>query len=106
MLLLGLGRGMFLGCKFWSAWFLEGCLCGTVADVCALNRLDGLTPGRASGSAKRKAEFASPVGGKIGRGTNGDSPIGVKATKVSTGVVEGLQYVSLLDISCRMCWAP
>ncbi|KAJ0425393.1 DNA polymerase [Aspergillus carlsbadensis] len=54
--------------------------------------LDGLTPGRASGSAKRKAEFASPVGGRIGRGINGDSPLGVKTTKVSTGA-EGLQSV-------------
>jgi hypothetical protein len=76
-----------------------------VADVCVLNRLDGLTPGRPSGSAKRKAEFASPVGGKIGRGINGDSPIGVKTTKASTGGVEGLQYVLFLDIFCRIYWA-
>ncbi|KAL2821494.1 DNA polymerase alpha subunit B N-terminal-domain-containing protein [Aspergillus granulosus] len=58
--------------------------------------LDGLTPGRASGSAKRKADFASPSAGKFGRAT-GDSPLGVKTTKVSASGTEGLQSVSFAE---------
>ncbi|KAL5343143.1 DNA polymerase alpha subunit B N-terminal-domain-containing protein [Aspergillus crustosus] len=49
--------------------------------------LDGLTPGRTPGSAKRKAEFSSP---SISKKT--ESPIGAK-TKVATGGGEGLQSV-------------
>ncbi|KAL3460343.1 DNA polymerase alpha subunit B N-terminal-domain-containing protein [Aspergillus heterothallicus] len=55
--------------------------------------LDGLTPGRTTGSAKRKADFASPSAGKFGKGVNGGSPMGVRTTKVSTGGAEGLQSI-------------
>ncbi|KAL2865178.1 DNA-directed DNA polymerase alpha subunit POL12 [Aspergillus lucknowensis] len=62
---------------------------GGAGDVFGM--LDGLTPVRASGSAKRKAEFSSPSIAKVGRAVNGDSPLGMKATKASG--VEGVQTV-------------
>ncbi|KAL4779369.1 DNA polymerase alpha subunit B N-terminal-domain-containing protein [Aspergillus varians] len=56
------------------------------ADVFGM--LDGLTPGRTPGSAKRKAEFTSPsITKKV------DSPLGLRSKVSTNGGGEGLQSV-------------
>ncbi|KAL4887352.1 DNA polymerase alpha subunit B N-terminal-domain-containing protein [Aspergillus karnatakaensis] len=69
----------------------NGMAIGGAGGMDVFGMLDGLTPTRTPGSAKRKAEFTSPsISKKV------DSPIGVK-TKVSTGGGEGLQSVPFAE---------